>query len=422
MIFGLYYTDFFLYLRMAVLVVLTTAMAYWIWVNRVRVTATKLAVSTPEVSKEEQARILNRYEKRMAPLPTREEAKQLGHVDLQTDEVDLAFDGLEEDEEDPASAEALEDPTTEASVVNFLRGRLSEARTYGTRDDDEDVVDDPTGEDLPAAPLTDEQPAPTPKTPVDSWKKRQLEDPVKLVVRCLDLHHCDILVDGRRLVELRGEREKACLVPRGEVMVELAEPGALTGYVGARIDTGKATEMQIGVSSGEPLAFYNHKGRWTVLEQSKLSAVVVGDEDSLDEESVSDLPSRSSRPTKKEKKARKQQPATPLTEGLPQFPDFPELDAAPATQQVELCVVSEDGEWADVLVEGEVVAELKADKSVTVRIPEGRVLVEARAFMEMRPYARAIVDMRLCGRVTLRLREGKPFQVEGARGVDYQAI
>ncbi|MCP4916691.1 MAG: hypothetical protein GY913_07180, partial [Proteobacteria bacterium] len=144
MIFGLYYTDFFLYFRVGVLVVLSTALLYWIFVNRVRVTSTQLVVSTPEITKEEQARILTRYEKRMAPLPSRDEAKQLGHVDLQTDEVDLAFSGLEDDEDDP-SAEVQEDPTTEASVVNFLRDRLSEARTYGSRDDDEGVADEPTG-------------------------------------------------------------------------------------------------------------------------------------------------------------------------------------------------------------------------------------------------------------------------------------
>ena len=419
MIFGLYYTDFFFYFRTGVLVVLALAMAYWFYLHRVRVTSTRLAVSTPEVSKEEQARILTKYEKRMAPLPSREEAKQLGHVDLQTDEVDLAFEGLEDDEDEP-SAEVQEDPTTEASVVNFLRDRLSEARTYGTHDDEEDVADEPTGDDLPVVPQASEEaegpPAPK-KRPVDSWKKRQLEDPVKLVVRCLDLHHCDILVDGRRLVELRGEREKACLVPRGEVMVELAEPGKITGYVGARIDTGKATEMQIGVSDGEPLSFYNHKGRWTVLEQSKLSAVVVGDgdEDSYDEESVSDRPSRSPR-----KKKRKKTPE-PITDGLPAFPDFPDLDE-PVAAEVRLRVVSMDGEWADVLVEGEVVAELKAEKTVDATLPEGRLLVEVRAFMEMRPYARAIVDTRLCQSITIRLREGRPFDVEGARSVEFQAI
>ncbi|GEM_PF-4470461 len=422
MIFGVYYTDFFLYFRMGVLAVLAVAVAYWIYRNRVRVTTTKLRVHTPDVSKEEQARILTRYEKRMAPLPTALETRQLGAVDLSTDEVDAAFEGEFASEDDQEDDALEEDDATEDTVAALLRLRLSEARTYAAPRADEELPDEELEFTVDDQEHPEQAVPSTPKPPVDHWKKRLLDAPVKLNVRCLDLHHCDILVDNRRLLELRGEREKACLVPAGEILLELAQPGELTGYVGARIDTGSALEIQVGVADGEAISFYNHKGKWTVLGQSKLSAaaVVVGDDDTVDEPWAEPARARPPRPSRGDRE--RGPAAVPLTDGLPAFPDFDDLDErSRAVATVRLTVISSDGEWADVLADGEPVAALKADKMVQAEVPEGRPLIEVRAFMELRAYAAAVVDTQGCSHVTIHLTEGKPFTVEGARNVTFQS-
>lgn len=95
----------------------------------------------------------------------------------------------------------------------------------------------------------------------------------------------------------------------------------------------------------------------------------------------------------------------------PGFVDGGFVEAAPACNvpaQVSLVLRSTDGEWADVLVDGKVVAEFRNQDEKTVTITPGLHTIEVREFMEDSPYARGRLDTGCGARVTLGIAEGQP--------------
>lgn len=78
----------------------------------------------------------------------------------------------------------------------------------------------------------------------------------------------------------------------------------------------------------------------------------------------------------------------------------------PVPSQVKMVFRSTDGEWADVLVDGRVVAELRNQPEAVVWTTPGRHTVEVRDFLGRAPYAVQRVDTGYADTFTFGLREG----------------
>jgi len=79
-----------------------------------------------------------------------------------------------------------------------------------------------------------------------------------------------------------------------------------------------------------------------------------------------------------------------------------------APSRVLLVVRSTDGEWADVLVDGQVVLELYNDQEGQVWISPGTHTIEVKEFMEDVPYATGRLETAYAERITLGITENKP--------------
>lgn len=86
----------------------------------------------------------------------------------------------------------------------------------------------------------------------------------------------------------------------------------------------------------------------------------------------------------------------------------PPPPALPA--RVQLVVRATDGEWADVLVDGRVVMEIRNEDSGMAWISPGVHTVEVREFMAERPYSTGRLDTGYSEQITLGITEGEPVR------------
>jgi hypothetical protein len=94
--------------------------------------------------------------------------------------------------------------------------------------------------------------------------------------------------------------------------------------------------------------------------------------------------------------------ATPAPQPQATQPPPPPLPAS-----VKLVLRSLDGEWADVVVDGKVVAEFRNQDEMTVTIKPGKHQIEIREFMDAKPYTTGRLDTGYASEITFGLREGE---------------
>ncbi|MBN2798178.1 MAG: hypothetical protein JXX28_03455 [Deltaproteobacteria bacterium] len=88
----------------------------------------------------------------------------------------------------------------------------------------------------------------------------------------------------------------------------------------------------------------------------------------------------------------------------------PAAPPPPLPDRVQLVIRSTDGEWADVVVDGKVVLELRNEDEGMAWVSPGVHTVEIREFMEDEPYARGRLDTGYAPQITLGITEGAPVQ------------
>jgi hypothetical protein len=99
--------------------------------------------------------------------------------------------------------------------------------------------------------------------------------------------------------------------------------------------------------------------------------------------------------------------ATPVT--APVRPAPPVAWRPPVPSQVKLVFRSTDGEWADVLVDGLVVAELRNQPEAVVWTTPGQHTVEVREFLGRGSYAAQRIDTGYADTFTFGIREHQPL-------------
>ena len=100
---------------------------------------------------------------------------------------------------------------------------------------------------------------------------------------------------------------------------------------------------------------------------------------------------------------------------MPTAPASPPPPAAPtpkptAPSNVSLILRSTDGEWADVVVDGKVVAEFRNDDEIQVTVSAGSHTLEVREYMEDNAYTRAKIQTAGTDSIIIGLTEGQPIE------------
>lgn len=90
----------------------------------------------------------------------------------------------------------------------------------------------------------------------------------------------------------------------------------------------------------------------------------------------------------------------------------------PAPTNVALVLRSTDGEWADVVVDGKVVAEFRNDDEIQVTISSGTHTLEVREYMEDSAYTRARIHTRGKDAIIIGLAEGRPIECYNHNGCE----
>jgi hypothetical protein len=83
---------------------------------------------------------------------------------------------------------------------------------------------------------------------------------VTLVLRSTDGEWADFVVNGKVVAEFRNEEEIKVKVKPGHHTIEVREFMKDSGYTRAKIDTGYADEVVVGITEGQPIECYNHNG------------------------------------------------------------------------------------------------------------------------------------------------------------------
>jgi len=96
------------------------------------------------------------------------------------------------------------------------------------------------------------------------------------------------------------------------------------------------------------------------------------------------------------------------THSEPQFVETVAVAARPS--KVSLVVRNTDGEWADFLVDGKVVAEFRNEEEIKVTVSPGTHTIEVREFMQDKGYTRAKIDTGVSSEVIVGLTEGQPIE------------
>lgn len=99
------------------------------------------------------------------------------------------------------------------------------------------------------------------------------------------------------------------------------------------------------------------------------------------------------------------------TGGMEVAPQAPPAGPPPAVpDRVQLVVRSSDGEWADVVVDGRVVMEIRNEDEASAWISPGTHTVEIREFMEDAAYTSGRLETGYASHVTLGITEGQPVR------------
>ncbi|MCO4746171.1 MAG: hypothetical protein KC912_15345 [Proteobacteria bacterium] len=212
---------------------------------------------------------------------------------------------------------------------------------------------------------------------------------VDLVVRATGGTWTDVVVDGLVVMELRNSPEGRVRITPGRHTLEFRDFMSDRGWATGQIDTRLAEVLTVGVSEDKKVTFYDSRGWLTGGGQGVPS---VGRPNEMSTTAVvieeMDLASASLR--------------------VESFSWTPAAPAAVVPDEVTLRVRSRDGEWADVLVDGKVVLEIRNSDEESVQISPGRHTIEVREFMEEEPYTSGTLETGVSGLVTLGIEEGKP--------------
>ena len=87
-----------------------------------------------------------------------------------------------------------------------------------------------------------------------------------------------------------------------------------------------------------------------------------------------------------------------------------------APSHTTLVFRSTDGEWADVVINGKVMAEFRNEDEISVRVKSGKHTVEIREFMNDKSYTRAKIHTGYADEVVVGITEGQPIECYNHEG------
>ena len=245
------------------------------------------------------------------------------------------------------------------------RTRLSSGPRYTrplrtTRPEEDTATDNQLDLDFYLPP-----PAALPPRLPESRPIRPAGPSIPLTIRNLDRAGFDVQFDGVVSIKARGEIDSRVPLSVGKRTLTLVAPGRSDPLDEIVIDTEGSDLIDLQVLEGNRFHFVTEPHSFTLLSHKH---------------------SAESRPDEVEERA------------IP----------------VEFEIESLDGQWADVLVDGRVIAELRDEPKAWVRLQGRELRMSVRSYSNERAYVEFIVRLSDIRQVRLAIAEGIPPLLEGA--------
>ena len=191
---------------------------------------------------------------------------------------------------------------------------------------------------------------------------------VMLRLRNLDEDRLEVVANGRPVAELNQEKELEVLAPAGPLILEVMQISG-DGYCRARLDTGDAKRITVCIANSQLTSCMADGGLWPMDIEARKSArsrAQVGGPDSAP---------AGDRPVPPWEKT-----GWDVSTGW---------DLSQGVERVSLRIRSKDGEWADLYVNGSLLARIRGHEELEAFVPQGNHLLEVREYLADAPYCRA---------------------------------
>ncbi|GEM_PF-6113789 len=193
---------------------------------------------------------------------------------------------------------------------------------------------------------------------------------LRLRLRNLDADRLEIVANGQPVVEFNGEKEQEVLVPAGALVIEVMQLGG-EGYCRGRMDTGDAKLISINIADSQLMNCMADGGLWPMdIEARKSSSAARPRAGAL----AGFQPGRDRPVPPWEKKGWDISTGWDLSQGQ---------------DRVGLRIRSLDGEWADIYVNGALLARIRNQEEAEAFVPQGTHILEVREYLADEPYSRA---------------------------------
>jgi hypothetical protein len=193
---------------------------------------------------------------------------------------------------------------------------------------------------------------------------------LRLRLRNLDLDRLEIVANGRPVAEFEGEREKEVLVPIGTLLLEVMQLGG-DGYCRGRINTETTQILSVSIADSQLVNCMADGQLWPIDIEARKSASV--DRDAKD--GMTGFKPLGDRPVPPW-----EQKGWDVSTGW---------DLSHGQDRVGLRIRSLDGEWADIYVNGAMLARIRSQEETEAFVPQGKHLLEVREYLADEPYCRA---------------------------------
>lgn len=196
---------------------------------------------------------------------------------------------------------------------------------------------------------------------------------LRLRLRNLDGARLEVVANGQPVAEFGGEKEQEVLVPAGRLVLEVMQLGG-EGYCRGRMDTGDAKLISINIADSQLMNCMADGGLWPMDIESRKSAT--------------SMPAARESPAGMAGfNAPGDRPAPPWEkQGWDVSAGW---DLSQGQERVGLRIRSLDGEWADLYVNGDLLARIRSQEETEAFVPQGKHILEVREYLASEPYCRA---------------------------------
>ncbi len=192
---------------------------------------------------------------------------------------------------------------------------------------------------------------------------------LRLRLRNLDQDRLEIVANGQPVAEFDRDKEQEVLVPAGNLVLEVMQLGG-AGYCRGRLETGDAKLISINISDSQLMNCMADGGLWPMDIEARKSGTQQG-------APVGAMAG-----------------FNPIERPVPPWEKkgwdiSTGWDLSQGQERVGLRIRSLDGEWADLYINGALLARIRSQEEAEAFVPQGKHIIEVREYLADEPYCRA---------------------------------